>query len=193
LTSLVTFSLHLLLAFLPFFSTALRTLHQAYTESFRHMKEFLDIPSLPPILATDVSKPFLDRETTRPVYFLDVASQFPQVARIMINTFELLESKAVKAISEALRVPHNRTPPISCIGPLTIVDAKRGGSGKTSLDDDVPAEYLTWLDSQPNQSVVFLCFGSLGLFTMKQLRKIAIGLEKSGQRFLWVVRNPCTY
>jgi hypothetical protein len=111
----------------------------------------------------------------------------------MINTFELLESKAVKAISEALRVPHNRTPPISCIGPLTIVDAKRGGSGKTSLDDDVPAECLTWLDSQPNQSVVFLCFGSLGLFTMKQLRKIAIGLEKSGQRFLWVVRNPCTY
>jgi hypothetical protein len=145
------------------------------------MKEFLDIPSLPPILATDVSKPFLDRETTRPVYFLDVASQFPQVARIMINTFELLESKAVKAISEALRVPHNRTPPISCIGPLTIVDAKRGGSGKTSLDDDVPAECLTWLDSQPNQSVVFLCFGSLGLFTMEQLREIAIGLEKSGQ------------
>jgi hypothetical protein len=39
---------------------------------------------------------------------------------------------------------------------------------------------------------VFLCFGSLGLLTKEQLREIAIGLEKSGQRFLWVVRNPPT-
>ncbi|KAL9344189.1 hypothetical protein Peur_064620 [Populus x canadensis] len=109
----------------------------------------------------------------------------------MINTFELLESKAVKAISDGLCVPNNRAPPISCIGPLTIVDAKRGGSSKTSPDDDVP-ECLTWLDSQPNQSVVFLCSGRLGLFTMEQLRRIAIELEISGQRFLWVMRNPPT-
>ena len=40
------------------------------------------------------------------------------------------------------------------------------------------------------KSVVFLCFGSLGLFTKEQLWEIATGLEKSGQRFLWVVRNP---
>ncbi|KAJ6960842.1 hypothetical protein NC653_038754 [Populus alba x Populus x berolinensis] len=94
----VTFSLHLLLAFLPFF-LCFPTLHQSYTESFRHMKDFLDIPSLPPILATD---------TTRPAYFLDVASQFPQVARIMINTFELLESKADKATSDGLCGAHHQ-------------------------------------------------------------------------------------
>jgi hypothetical protein len=37
---------------------------------------------------------------------------------------------------------------------------------------------------------VFLSFGSMGLFSAKQLREIAVGLENSGQRFLWVVRNP---
>lgn len=106
------------LAFILYFPT----LHQSYTESFRHMKDFLDIPSLPPILATEVPKPCLDRDNKAwPVYFLDVASQFPQVARIMINTFELLESKAVKAISDGLCVPNIRTSPISCIGGLTRV------------------------------------------------------------------------
>jgi hypothetical protein len=39
---------------------------------------------------------------------------------------------------------------------------------------------------------VFLAFGSMGTFSKKQLEEIAIGLEKSGQRFLWVVRSPRT-
>lgn len=32
--------------------------------------------------------------------------------------------------------------------------------------------------------------GSLGTFSVEQLKEIAIGLERSEQRFLWVVRNP---
>ncbi|KAL5173645.1 Isoflavone 7-O-glucosyltransferase 1 [Glycine soja] len=39
------------------------------------------------------------------------------------------------------------------------------------------------------QSVVLLSFGSLGRFSRAQLKEIAIGLEKSEQRFLWVVRS----
>jgi hypothetical protein len=67
---------------------------------------------------------------------------------------------------------------------LIFAQNQRGGG-----HDDVP-ECLTWLDSQPSGSVVFLCFGSLGVFTKEQLEEIAVGLERSGQRFLWVVRNP---
>ena len=33
-------------------------------------------------------------------------------------------------------------------------------------------------------------FGSLGSFSEKQVKEIVVGLENSGQRFLWVVRNP---
>ena len=68
--------------------------------------------------------------------------------------------------------------------------AKRGGSSKTSPDDDVP-ECLTWLDSQPNQSVEFLCFVSLGLLTMEQLRGIAIELKKSGQSSWLLGTSAC--
>jgi UDP:flavonoid glycosyltransferase YjiC (YdhE family) len=38
--------------------------------------------------------------------------------------------------------------------------------------------------------VVFLSFGSMGTFPAAQLREMARGLENSGHRFLWVVRNP---
>ncbi|KAJ6369402.1 hypothetical protein OIU76_027774 [Salix suchowensis] len=174
--------------FLAFF-LHLPTLHQKTSRSFKDMKDqYLDIPGLPPILATDMPNPFLDRDNQAYQHFLDFSTQFPQASGIMINTFELLESKVIRAISDGLCVPNNRTPPISCIGPLIVADDKRGGNGKISPED--VHECLSWLDSQPSQSVVFLCFGSLGLFTKEQLWEIATGLEKSGQRFLWVVRNP---
>jgi len=38
--------------------------------------------------------------------------------------------------------------------------------------------------------VVYLCFGSRGSFSMTQLKEIAEGLERSGHRFLWVVKRP---
>ena len=49
---------------------------------------------------------------------------------------------------------------------------------------------VEWLDAQPDRSVVFLCFGSMGTLSAEQLKEMAVGLERSGQRFLWSVRNP---
>ncbi|KAI5411405.1 hypothetical protein KIW84_056477 [Lathyrus oleraceus] len=49
---------------------------------------------------------------------------------------------------------------------------------------------LSWLDKQPSRSVVYLCFGSRGSFSVAQLKEIAEGLERSGHRFLWVVKRP---
>ena len=36
--------------------------------------------------------------------------------------------------------------------------------------------------------MVFLCFGSLGTFSVEQLKEMALGLEHSGYRFLWSLR-----
>ncbi|GJY37527.1 UDP-glycosyltransferase 71E1 [Tanacetum coccineum] len=49
---------------------------------------------------------------------------------------------------------------------------------------------MTWLNDQPDSSVVFLCFGSMGSFNEKQVKEIAAALERSGQRFLWSLRRP---
>ena len=68
------------------------------------------------------------------------------------------------------------SPSAYCIEPL-IIDA----------GEDVPThkhDCLSWMDQQPCKSVVFLCFGSRGSFSREQVKEIANGLERSGERFL---------
>lgn len=73
-----------------------------------------------------------------------------------------------------------------CIGSLVAANINGiGGNGGGASN-----KCLTWLDLQPSRSVVFLCFGSMGLFSAKQLKEIDVGLERSGKGFLWVVRSP---
>ncbi|PON88085.1 UDP-glucuronosyl/UDP-glucosyltransferase [Trema orientale] len=79
------------------------------------------------------------------------------------------------------------------IGPLFLYDkgttpkekAERGIL-EASIDDH---QCSTWLDSKKPNSVIYVCFGSLTSFSDKQLMEIAMGLEDSGQQFIWVVQK----
>ncbi|KAF8379612.1 hypothetical protein HHK36_029053 [Tetracentron sinense] len=169
------------LATLLYFST----IHHNTTESLKDSKTHLQIPGLPPIPASDMPNPVLDRTDKAYEEFLYFSTSLPKSKGIIVNSFESLEPRAIKAISDGLCVPDAPTPPVYYIGPLIAADDQTdGGGGRPKC--------LTWLDSQPSGSVVFLCFGSLGLFSVEQLKEIAVGLEKSEQRFLWVVRSPPT-
>ncbi|XP_075648891.1 anthocyanidin 5,3-O-glucosyltransferase-like [Castanea sativa] len=157
------------------------TLHIKLDKSLKDLgSTLLDIPGLPPIQASDLPDNWKDRTSKVYEYSLNAATHMAKSNGLVLNTFDLLETKSIKAISDGLCVPDGPTPPIFCIGPLISSNNQNG-------DDH---ECLNWLNSQPNRSVVFLCFGSLGLFSAKQLKEIAVGLENSGQRFLWVIRNP---
>ncbi|KAJ4959997.1 hypothetical protein NE237_019907 [Protea cynaroides] len=162
------------------------TVHSNNTKSFKDLDGHLHFPGIPPFHGCDVPTPMLDRADKAYNGFLEFCSRMPESKGILMNTFEELEPESLKALSDGLCIPHDPTPPIYCIGPLI---ADRNGTNG-SADTSGTSDYLTWLDSQPSRSVVFLTFGSLGLFSAEQLKEIAIGLEKSGQRFLWVVRNP---
>lgn len=76
------------------------------------------------------------------------------------------------------------------IGPLSLCNrdneekAQRGKD--TSIDEH---ECLKWLDTKKPNSVVYVCFGSMEKFPDSQLRDIAMGLEASGQQFIWVVKK----
>ncbi|XP_010060171.2 UDP-glycosyltransferase 88B1 [Eucalyptus grandis] len=159
----------------------LPTLHDKFAKSLKDFDAPIDVPGTPPIPPSDVAKPLEDRYDEAYEGFLDSSLKMQTSAGIIVNTFEKLEPRAVRAITDGECVPGGPTPPLYCIGPLI---SSRGG------DDGRSPESLTWLDSQPRGSVVFLCFGSLGVFSVEQLKEIATGLERSGQRFLWVVRSP---
>ncbi|XP_075647553.1 anthocyanidin 5,3-O-glucosyltransferase-like [Castanea sativa] len=157
------------------------TLHKNVDKSFKDLGNMpIDIPGLPPIPASDMPVGILNRNTQLYEYFLNTATHMAKSNGFLANTFESLETKAIMALSNGLCVPDGVTPPIFCIGPLI----------SSSNQDGDAHECLNWLNSQPSRSVVFLCFGSMGLFSAKQLKEMAMGLENSGQRFLWVVRNP---
>jgi UDP:flavonoid glycosyltransferase YjiC (YdhE family) len=51
------------------------------------------------------------------------------------------------------------------------------------------ADWLNWLNSKQNESVLYVSFGSLARLTHAQLVEIAHGLENSGHNFIWVVRK----
>ncbi|KAF0924224.1 hypothetical protein E2562_009935 [Oryza meyeriana var. granulata] len=154
--------------------------------SFRDMDKaaLLRFPGMPPIRTVDMLATLHDKESEPTKIRLYQFKRMAEGKGVLVNSFDWLERKALKALAAGVCVPDKPTPRIYCIGPL--VDAgNKGGNGSGERH-----ACLSWLDSQPRQSVVFLCFGSKGAFPAAQLKEIACGLESSGHRFLWAVRNP---
>ncbi|XP_059644160.1 scopoletin glucosyltransferase-like [Cornus florida] len=78
------------------------------------------------------------------------------------------------------------------IGPVSLCntefeDKACRGSNKASINEH--EYYLNWLNSKKPNSVIYVCFGSIAKFSTSQLCEIAMGLENSGQQFIWVVRK----
>ncbi|MCL7035406.1 hypothetical protein MKW94_012248 [Papaver nudicaule] len=138
----------------------------------------LEIPGLPPILSTDLPSSSLNPKDASHEPFMFISKTAVQAKGIIVNSFDWLESRAVKAIRGGLCNTNSVVPPLYPVGPLIAEPAA----------SDETCECFTWLDKQPRESVVFLCFGSGGVFSRDQLNEIAVGLERSGKRFLWVVR-----
>eukprot|EP01018_Ginkgo_biloba_P031098 Gb_02691 [translate_table: standard] len=68
------------------------------------------------------------------------------------------------------------------IDPVMSVD--RGKAADISHD-----ECLQWLDSRSPHSVLYISFGSMISLNEKQIRALAVGLERSEQSFIWAMRR----
>lgn len=112
--------------------------------------------------------------------YLGVASRFREAKGIVANTCVELETHAFNSFAE-----DQTTPPVYPVGPVLDLN---DGQARSNLNQAQRDKIISWLDDQPEESVVFLCFGSMGSFTEAQVKEIALGLEQSGQRFLWSLR-----
>nr|XP_051202522.1 anthocyanidin 5,3-O-glucosyltransferase-like [Lolium perenne] len=155
--------------------------------SFKDLEDItIDFFGLPPISASHLVRDVLqDQDPEGETYKANMAAmrRIPEADDILVNTFESLEPRAVAALRDPRCLPGRVLPPVYCVGPLV----------ESAREATVPRhKCLAWLDGQPNHSVVFLCFGSVGwgAHSKEQLREIAVGLENSGHLFLWVVRAP---
>ncbi|XP_020589850.1 anthocyanidin 5,3-O-glucosyltransferase-like [Phalaenopsis equestris] len=165
----------------------LPTLHNQLNASFKDLGDNpIHFPGFPsPIPASDMPIRISDR--TSETYKAAIV-QFERLAKssgIIVNSFQSLEPKALRALANGDCFPGRPMAPVYFVGPITANDVEDKDSS-----NEFRHESLAWLDGQPGGSVVFLCFGSMGSgISEEQNREIAVGLERSGQRFLWVVRR----
>ena len=116
----------------------------------------------------------------------DVWARCTATGGVLVNTFESLERPAVQALRQGS--------PVAAASPggrcRRCTASARCSTERTAGRRGTTHECLGWLDARPERSLVFLCFGSKGAHSAEQLREIAVGLDRSTHRFLWVIRAP---
>ncbi|XP_057767136.1 UDP-glycosyltransferase 89B2 [Salvia miltiorrhiza] len=102
---------------------------------------------------------------------------------LILNTFLELEGVYLDYLAKELG--HDRIWPIGpLLPPIEIGPVDRGGSSTVSI-----SQISTWLDTCQDGTVVYVCFGSQTILSNKQLEELSLGLEKSGVKFILVVKD----
>ncbi|XWS55595.1 hypothetical protein CRYUN_Cryun09bG0014200 [Craigia yunnanensis] len=126
-------------------------------------------------------------EDPRLEFFVNQTTAMLQASALIVNTFDELERPMLSKLSSFFSK-------IYTIGPLHGLSDVRIGDDPSSLASTKSIHWkedkgcITWLDSQPSKSVVFVSFGSIVRFTHDQMLEFWHGLVNSGKPFLWVVR-----
>ncbi|KAK9669932.1 hypothetical protein RND81_13G164900 [Saponaria officinalis] len=98
--------------------------------------------------------------------FASIGRDIMTVDGILVNTWEDLEPRTLAAFKDDLSMKSIVKVPVYPIGPII-------GRPK-----------------QPDESVVYVSFGSGGTISTQQTIELAWGLELSKHRFIWVIRPP---
>lgn len=144
------------------------------------MESFLRLRDLPSFYRAKVGKWW------QHVAFTETINSTGASATIL-NTFDDLEGPILSKMA-----PH--FPRIYTIGPLhALLNSRLPKSLLPSVSSnslwEVDRSCMSWLDSQPLKSVVYVSFGSIVLMTRQEMLEFWHGLVNSGKRFLWVLRQ----
>ncbi|XP_027335282.1 hydroquinone glucosyltransferase-like [Abrus precatorius] len=159
------------------FCLYLPKLDRTVSSEFRYLKEPIEIPGCVPIHGRDLPKPVQDRTSQVYELFLQRCKQLHLADGVLVNSFRGIEAGPIRALTEE----GYGYPSVYPIGPVI-----QKGSG----DVRNGCECLRWLENQVTNSVLYISFGSGGTLPQDQLNELALGLEISGKKFLWVLRAP---
>ncbi|KAF7838369.1 UDP-glycosyltransferase 74B1-like [Senna tora] len=139
--------------------------------------EFCDMPSL------------IARPEEHYAYLAIIMEKFQRLEDndwVFCNTFQDLENELLKAMEgQWPLIPVGPMIPSAYLGQPTEGDTAYGAS----LWEPSSHTYMTWVDTKPPASVVFVSFGSMGTTTAKQAQEIAKGLKASKKHFIWVLKE----
>ncbi|CAN4107826.1 unnamed protein product [Withania somnifera] len=141
------------------------------------MEDFLrgrDLPSF--CRASDISSPDIR------IVMMETR-QTPRARGLIFNTFEDLDGPILSQIRTVC-------PNVYTIGPvhahLKVRLATKSTSSNSLWQEDECC--MSWLDTQPSKSVIYVSFGSIAGVTREELLEFWYGLVNSEQKFLWVMR-----
>ncbi|KAG6502105.1 UDP-glycosyltransferase CGT-like [Zingiber officinale] len=140
----------------------------------------IDIPGVWTVPKSSVPVVLHDQNQLFAKQFLENGQALPKANGILVNTLHAWEPEALAALNEGKVTPD--MPPVLAIGPLLPVPAM-------SVEGESVSAPFAWLDRQPDRSVVYVGFGNRTGMQAEQIRELGIGLERSGLRFLWVVKS----
>jgi len=108
--------------------------------------------------------------------------------RMIVNTFYALELDFVEHFQKI-----NGT--LLTIGPLLPTEAFQDQPSRIAQVVEMGVntesnECLDWLDAQAEESVLYISFGSENSISSAQTVELAMGLQASGVKFVWVLRIP---
>lgn len=104
--------------------------------------------------------------------------------KVLVNTFDALEPKELKAIEKYNLIGIGPLIPSTFLDGKDPLDSSFGGDLFQKSND-----YIEWLNSKANSSVVYISFGSLLNLSKNQKEEIAKGLIEIKKPFLWVIRD----
>ncbi|KAL3344738.1 hypothetical protein AABB24_023934 [Solanum stoloniferum] len=136
------------------------------------------IPGIKPIRVKDLPSSFSSKRREMLPLLLQVVSQLANKAQYaLFTTIGALESQVIEALQAEFPVP------ISTVGPtIPYLD--------TEFNTNQPSpNYMSWLDDQPKDSVLYISQGSFMSVSKEQLDEIIAGVHSSGVRTFWVARE----
>ncbi|KAI9078687.1 hypothetical protein K1719_039367 [Acacia pycnantha] len=150
---------------------------------FRDLPGFIEIPGCLPVRGIDLPDNLQDRRDVAYKQFLQRCKRYRLADGFFVNSFVEMEDGPIKTMQEEARsFQREEATIVYPVGPII----------QTGLTNrEIESDCLKWLDLQPPNSVLFISFGSGGSLSEDQINDLALGLEMSNVRFLWVnVKAP---
>nr|XP_027079726.1 LOW QUALITY PROTEIN: UDP-glycosyltransferase 75C1-like [Coffea arabica] len=150
----------------------------------------IKLPGLPTLASRDLPTFFLASNPDVYSFALPTINkhfellQEEEKPKVLVNTFDALESETLKAAVKLKLVAVGPLIPSAFLDGRDSSDSSFGGDLLQETKDCVE-----WLNSKNDASVVYVAFGSFADVPLKQLEEIAQGLLQSKKPFLWVLRK----
>ncbi|CAK9328793.1 unnamed protein product [Citrullus colocynthis] len=175
---------------------------QTFNTIFNDTSKTIQLPGLPLLTAHDVPS-FLHSSNiyhfVLPIFqklfellllndYRDTANNNTPIPMILVNTFDELEHDVLQAMGKFFHLL-----PIGPLIPSAFLDGQ--DPSDVSFGGDIfhcskkNDDYIDWLNSKPEVSVVYVSFGSISTLSKLQNEEVARGLLSLRRPFLWVIRD----